>query len=214
MKAMRLATSLVLGCVVAQAAGGGQPPGRDEDAREFDWELADLDSMKLRALSALARKERISASMIEECMASTRPAPKGALIRELTGVRNKHTPGGTVLPGETVCNEQGFCHIVEHGEQANEEDRARAVKLLAKQEAEQQEQEAYAKATEASVCNMRSDDVEKGVLFVNDTRAGALFVDEGAWNKAKNERTAMPSVPGACTPTLYARAQVSCSTPP
>ena len=65
----------------------------NDDARRFDWELDDLDSMKVSALSDLARKEKISSSVIEDCMDSERPGPKGALIRELTELREKHSGG-------------------------------------------------------------------------------------------------------------------------
>ena len=71
----------------------GGSSGRDEDARRFDWELDDLDSMRVSALSDLARKEKISSSVIEDCMDSERPGPKGALIRELTELREKHSGG-------------------------------------------------------------------------------------------------------------------------
>jgi len=51
---------------------------------------------------------------------------------------------------------------------------------------------------EAEGCNLKnSDGPEKGVVFVSDPAAEALFVDAAAYRRAQTQRTAMPSVPGA-----------------
>jgi hypothetical protein len=46
-------------------------------------------------------------------------------------------------------------------------------------------------------CEITRDDVEAGVLFVNDSAAAGLFLGNAAWERAKGTITAMASLPGA-----------------
>jgi hypothetical protein len=50
---------------------------------------------------------------------------------------------------------------------------------------------------EQQLCSLADENTETGVVFVNNPAAASLFVDDDSWSKAKDQRTAMPSVPGA-----------------